>query len=174
MDGFPSRRVCVPPFVFPCGSVRPCVGPFYFSFIDAVLSETGSRICRRMEAAGLVPMALRLLHRWSLVTLVRLGNRPGSTSTRLGRKNCVSSHNTSHSPLLFFIFLHGADTIVPSLLLSQLSSCRKVVPTCSTLERRYGVLTGVLSIQTTDRVRRTLHLVPGPPFDVSCRARLLI
>jgi hypothetical protein len=50
------------------------------------------------------------------------------------------------------------------LCLSQLSSCRKAVPTCSTLERQYGVLTGVLSIQTTDRVRKRFHLVPVVPF----------
>lgn len=36
---------------------------------------------------------------------------------------------------------------------SQLNSCRKAAPMCSTLARPFGVLTGVLSIQMTDRVR---------------------
>lgn len=78
----------------------------------------------------------------------------------LGTQKLCKLTQHHHSPLPFFFFLHRADTIVPSLLLSQLSSCRKAVPTCSTLERQYGVLTGVLFIQTTDRVRKTFYLVP--------------
>jgi hypothetical protein len=41
-----------------------------------------------------------------------------------------------------------------SLLYSQPSFCRKAAPMCSTLARQFGDLTGVLSIQTTDRVRK--------------------
>jgi transcription factor C subunit 6 len=74
-----------------------------FSFIDGVISEMGSRICRRVEAPA--PMALWPLHRQSLVTSVRSRTRPGSTLTRLGHKNCVSSGNIPTHPFCLFFFL---------------------------------------------------------------------
>jgi transcription factor C subunit 6 len=78
---------CVFPFLsFPAVADGPCV------FIDAIVSEMGSRICRQMEVTVLVPMALRRLHlhRLYLVTSVRLGNRPGSASKRSRHKDYVS------------------------------------------------------------------------------------
>jgi hypothetical protein len=150
MDDFLSRRVCIrPSFFLSFLADLPWLPPF----INVLVSETPSPICRPMEAAVQVPMAPRLpLHLRYPVILVHSGNRPVSASTCSGRRNSLSS------AMLSKYLSVDADLILPSSLFSQLNSCRKVVPACSTLERPYELLTGVLSTQTR---KGYLHLVQG-------------
>src|SRR5580658_1033305 len=58
---------------------------------DAVVPEMGPHLCQESEPVVLIPMAMLLLHRRYLATLVRLGNRPRPTSRHLERKNYVRS-----------------------------------------------------------------------------------
>src|ERR1700733_10901983 len=58
---------------------------------DAVVPEMGPHICQLTEAVRLILMAVLLLHRRYLATLVRLGNRLRSTSRHLEHKNYVRS-----------------------------------------------------------------------------------
>jgi hypothetical protein len=83
MGGSTSYRVCL---YLSLLTNEPCVGIF-----DAVVPEMGPHICQETEAVVLILMAMLLLHRLYLATMVRLGNRLRSTSRHLEHKNYVGS-----------------------------------------------------------------------------------
>jgi hypothetical protein len=86
----------------------------------------GSHICRLMEAVVLVPIALLLRYHRYLATLVRLGNKLGSTSRRSEHKNYVRSSflRVSHCVQAHFLPCLTESTVVALLTGQFLSESR--------------------------------------------------
>jgi len=86
---------------------------------DVAVLEMGPHICQLTEAVVPVPMAILLLHRRYLATLVHLGNRLRSTSRHLEHKNCVRSPFCAFRSSCCVQFLSLVDTAVVALLTAQ-------------------------------------------------------